>query len=329
MAEVILDTINGEQTYNIPLSVAERTFGRFCDFKALEQLYWAKVKEAGAEYREEHDLPEMSALDELKHTLEITRAFQAMMATIIDGNIEDIEFSIEGDEPAKLIEDKYHIGMEDDISLMRLYAHWITLVDSFKPEKIPTIIKMDMEGTTCELTKERAEILFMGEGTTAGQLIEVLEFRRRCLHLAETTINEANGNLDFNLGTTEMALLVLPKGVKLPHKRGPLMKHINEWKKKWEFVPLDELLTIRFFLVTTIINWLANKYTGDFLNKKNATQLKRLKGARNKPNWKRKQLKLGPSRGFAFITTSVLRSNFSVQLQTLYKIFLKQKSKIS
>lgn len=324
MAKVILDTINGEQEYDIPLAVAERTFGRFCDFKALEQLYWDKVREGGAEYREENDLPPMNALDILKHTQEITTAFESMMATIIDGNIADIEFSIEGDSPTKLIENKYHIGLEDDISLMRLYAHWVTIVDAFKPEKVPRIIKMDMEGTTCELTKERVEILFMGEGTTAGQLIEILEFRRRCLFLAETVKSEATGNLDFNLGTTEMSLLVLPKGVKLPHKRGPLMKHINEWKKKWEFVPLDELLTIRFFLVGTIMNWLANNYIPGFLNKqKNRKQQKQKTVGRNKPNWQRKQRKRGMNRGFAFITTSALRKASLAQLQTLYKIFLK------
>lgn len=225
-------------TINLPLTAHEVQWEVFCDFKDQEQEY----------FKAQEDEDSQAAI------IAITRA----LAYVYGDWILDLPFTL--DEPIdKLFLDGFTVTLGDDLSIMRLYAHLNTIINTFKPETLKDkVFKLVISGEEYQLDQLKAAKFLTLEGVTTGEAIEVLEFRR----IAEKNLEEkkfALGSMDFTLGLRELAILVRKKGEALPWNRKYLEAFLNSRMEIFRGVTAGEVLTLRFFLINSYLLWLQNQ----------------------------------------------------------------------
>ena len=149
---------------------------------------------------------------------------------------------------------KYRIKAGDELSILRLYVHILTIIREFKPTKIPRSYVLSKDGKTFVIgAKAAAEMLLgkSGGSVATGEALEILEYQRRYALALKNKPLEV-GNLDFTLGLTEFAILVRQNGERLPWEKGDLDRFIQERREFFKDLPLDEVLSIRFFFAQCI-----------------------------------------------------------------------------
>lgn len=227
-------------TINLPLTAHEIQWEAFCDFKDQEQEYFTAQETE----------------DSRAAIIAITRA----LAYVYGDWIWDLPFSL--DEPLEeLFLNGFTVTLGDDISVMRLYAHLNTIINTFKPETLKgKVFKIVIGGEEYQLDQLKAAKFLTLEGVSTGEAIEVLEFRR----IAEKNLEEkkfALGSMDFTLGLRELAILVRKKGEALPWNRKDLEAFLNSRMEIFRGVAAGEVLTLRFFLINSYLLWLQNRTT--------------------------------------------------------------------
>ena len=227
-------------TINLPLTAHEIPWEAFCDFKDEEQEYF-KAQEKGDNY---------------EAIVSITTALSYVYGTWV----MDLPFSL--DEPLEdLFLSGFTVTLGDDLSVMRLYAHLNTIINTFKPETLKDkVFKLHVGGEEYQLDQLKAAKFLTLEGVSTGEAIEVLEFRR----IAEKNLEEkkfALGSMDFTLGLRELAILVRKKGEPLPWNRKELESFLNDRMQTFRTVTAGEVLTLRFFLINSYLIWLQNQTT--------------------------------------------------------------------
>lgn len=225
-------------TINLPLTAHEIQWEAFCDFKDQEQEYFTAQETE----------------DSQAAILSITRA----LAYVYGEWIWDLPFSL--DEPLEeLFLKGFTVTLGDDLSVMRLYAHLNTIINTFKPEMLKDkVFKLVVGGEEYQLDQLKAAKFLTLEGVSTGEAIEVLEFRR----IAEKNLEEkkfALGSMDFTLGLRELAILVRKKGEVLPWNRKELEVFLNDRMQTFRTVTAGEVLTLRFFLINSYLIWLQNR----------------------------------------------------------------------
>lgn len=223
---------------NLPLTAHEVNWESFCDFKDQEQEY----------FKAQEDEDSQVAI------VSITRA----LAYVYGEWIWDLPFSL--DEPIdKLFLGGFTVTLGEDLSIMRLYAHLNTIINTFKPETLKDkVFKLVIGGEEYQLDQLKAAKFLTLEGVSTGEAIEVLEFRR----IAEKNLEEkkfALGSMDFTLGLRELAILVRKKGEALPWNRKELESFLTERMQTFRTVTAGEVLTLRFFLINSYLLWLQNQ----------------------------------------------------------------------
>ena len=174
--------------------------------------------------------------------------------------IFDLPFTL--DEPLEeLFLNGFTVTLGDDLSVMRLYAHLNTIINTFKPETLKDkVFKLVVGSEEYQLDQLKAAKFLTLEGVSTGEAIEVLEFRR----IAEKNLEEkkfALGSMDFTLGLRELAILVRKKGEALPWNRKDLEAFLNSRMEIFRGVTAGEVLTLRFFLINSYLIWLQNQTT--------------------------------------------------------------------
>jgi hypothetical protein len=223
---------------NIPFDLKELTFEQFCDFKSSEVAFW-DAAQRGLD-------PEQGESPIHPYT-HLQKAIEAVMPGTID-----TPYNIDGDRLQELLDTGYQVNIGDSLSLIRLYAHFINLVGSYQPDKIPTTFILKHKGKDFVLQEGPTARLLSGISFTSGEALEVLEYMRRKQEaIKENPAQE--GNIDFELGLTEFAILVRQKGEKLPHSRPKLEKFIRKRRELFKDLPLDKILAIRFFFLNTLL----------------------------------------------------------------------------
>jgi hypothetical protein len=134
----------------------------------------------------------------------------------------------------------------DELTLIRLYAHVLNVINSFVPDKIPETFKFKHKGKSFEIESKPAARMLTGMAFTAGEAIEVLEYMKRAQEALKKNPSQ-EGNIDFTLGLTEIAILVRQKGERLPAERPRLEKFIVLRRELFKSLSLDVVLSIRFF----------------------------------------------------------------------------------
>ena len=237
---VMIVQLSTGTTANLPLTPHEIKWESHCDFKNDEELYFKALEENDTQ----------GAIGALSQAL--THIYGAW--------ILDLPFSL--DEPTdELFLNHYTVSLGDDLSLMRLYAHHNTIINTFKPDDLAMkVLKIVAGGEEYQLDQLKAAKFLTLEGLSTGEAIELLEFRR----IAEKNLEDKKfgiGNMDFTLGLRELSILMRKKGEALPWKRKDLDNFINSRVQIFRGVTAAEVLTLRFFLINSYLLWLQNQTT--------------------------------------------------------------------
>jgi len=228
----------GTEKLNIPIHVGEIRWADWCDFQQKEIEFF--------EARDNEDVRDS-----------IIKLMEALMLICdIKGepfSVKDLPYSIDEDD-AKLIDKGYFLGFGEELSILRLYAHLVTLVKGYKPEYLDSdLFKIQIGKEEFCIDQKRAGMTMAMDGVTTGEAVEILEFQR----VARDAVKSKRvdfGNMDFTLGLKTFAVLVRKPGEELPFDRQEcdyfLNNRMNVFK---DVVTVEEVLMLRFFLINSYL----------------------------------------------------------------------------
>lgn len=240
---LIFQVDNERCSIDVPMHPSEIPFSNFCDFKGGENAYWDINKEAEQDATE----PVNALLNALK--------------CVVSGDLEKLPFSIPNDDFQTLIDTKYQIKVGDELSILRVYAHFVVMIQEYKPDSIPEIFKLRWLGKKYMVKSGEAARVLAGRPLTTGEAIEVLEYQRRAGKAAELKPGE-QGNIEFTLGLTEFAILVRKPGERLPKERKDIDRFITQRQRLFKNLPLDKVIDLRFFLLNALVKSSLTRITG-------------------------------------------------------------------
>lgn len=218
----------------------ERTFEQFCDFRQAESRYIEasqkarKAKPGQAERWREKAIGHL--IGAIRH--------------MVSGALDEVPIEGPRENVAKLF-DGYTIKAGDELSLWRLYAHTVNTINAYRPEGIPETFSISIGGKRYHLSGGVINIT-AGQGHKVGEAIEVMEYQRRAEGIVQQNKTEV-GNIEFNLGLTELAILMREKGVELPAKEAERAAYIERQKEVFRQATLEDVLKLRFFLGNTFV----------------------------------------------------------------------------
>lgn len=226
------------QELAIPFHVNELSFAQFCDFRGSRAIF------------EDPDIE----VDEYK--AQLTASLENLVPRI---RTAGLPFALRQDLELDLIDSGYRIRLGDDLSIMRVYAHIINLINSYTPEEIPEVFTFDRKKLKFEVRRTQvAEALI---GLQTGEAIEVLEYQRRASLLMEKQPKDV-GNIDFTLGATEMAILVRQKGELLPADKPTRDRFIAQRREIFKRMDLEIILQLRFFFLAALVFYVKTRIIG-------------------------------------------------------------------
>lgn len=240
------------KSIDLPLSVDDiGLFDTFCDFRAAEHRYFKANESAGDE-----DSAPIALLLEA-------------VGVIVKGDLASLPMAVDGDEFVELIESEYMVKPGDDLSLLRVYAHVVNVINLYRPETIPETFTIKrsrfpwLKAERFEVQSQPAARVIDGRVITTGEAVELLEYQR----LADQKIDAAPGeigNIEFTLGLTEVALLMRQPGESLPSSPRKLKGFLNDRKKQFKKLPLSVILSLRFFLIAALLKLKTTHDSGSF-----------------------------------------------------------------
>lgn len=252
-----------DELYSIdcPIQVREIYFEDFCDFRTEERKYLfmcrpPDLEEDGSnkDAVESWEMPVDDAIKQLVLAVE----------QLVKGDVREIPFSLPGEDVSQLINSKYRIQPKDDLTITRLYSHLLTIIQEYKPARIPATYILEKGGRRFVIaSKPAAEILLNKTGgkLATGHALEILEYQRRYAKALQDKPLEV-GNLDFTLGLTEFAILVRQEGERLPWDKTELDDFIRERREFFRDLTLDEVFGVRFFLLNSLLLYRQSRLTG-------------------------------------------------------------------
>lgn len=261
--KVLLNNGHTEFTLDIPFTCAEIQFEQFIDFTSYEQRFF-KANEIKRKGDESNEISLKEIIDSTD--LSIEHLIQSV-SYIVDGDIDELPFTT-GENIGLLIEEGYILTLDslgDDLSVLKLYAHCINIISTYEPAlREPKFV---LEWNSKEYTINRTEAVksLLNVPMTAGELITTLELQRKTLTITKKK-GDRDGNLAFNLGLQEVAILLRKKGEKLPSNRRKRIKFIDERVRVFRKLPMDVILDVRFFLLDSMIDYLKTRITSSSLN---------------------------------------------------------------
>lgn len=248
----VIETADERHVIEIPQALEEIRFQQFCEFRELESQFW-KENEARTDENGNVQEPEAEALVYLK--------LEDAIKVFSGPGIECAPVSIEGDNFQAMIDAGYRLKIGDDVSLLRYYAHIVSLINSYKPEKIPTTFEWKSDkGKTYKVKKDEAARAIYGTAMTAGEAITVLEYQRRA-GLAEKKGLAEIGNIEFSLGLTEIAILLRRPGERLPADKRKRDHFIEQRREVFADITLDVVMSLRFFLLNSLLAYATTRNT--------------------------------------------------------------------
>lgn len=215
---------------------------------------------------------------------EIRDALLEVLPTLVDGDLSSLPFY------EKHEGDNFRIGPDyrGVLSLWHIYAHLLNMIDSYQ---IDTRLDYSFEwlGGTYFVEPDRARRLLLHKSYTAGEVIELNEFRRKAdaktRHNAKKTgfdteaadavlgkegkaeklmaekaealrgleaAGDPNGNLAFMLSKRQMAVLARKEGERLPLNKAERDAFLTAREKLFSEITLDIYLDVRFFLLAIL-----------------------------------------------------------------------------
>ena len=241
---------------NIPFTCSEITWKQHCESLGVESRYIVKDEETG-----ETEIPAES----------VAEFYLEYNATLIKGDVHKVPHRLTEDIGRNLVGEMYIIQPGDEISQERLYAHLVTVVESYEgTHKVkyeqgwrPSEYRVKIGKEMFYIETSRARRLFKDESYTTGEVVEVKEFRRKLGQQIEET-GDREGQLAFNLGASVLAILLRKRGENLPYRKEEREKFINRRAKLFSELPLSVHRDCCFFLTTTLQDLAPLILTGGF-----------------------------------------------------------------
>jgi hypothetical protein len=213
-----------EAQISIPFHVSDIKFGDFCDFREKEAKYFELVK-----------------VDK-ESSAAIVLIGEAVKC-LVQGDISELKFS----DDMPFAPENYTIGLSDELTILRLYFHIVTVVNSYAPIEVPKTF--EIEGEVFHLHYET--ILKSKNELTTGEAIEVMEFQSQAAQRKVGAVDE-DANINFTLGLHEMAILLRKEGEKLPEQKREREIFLKERIVLFQDVPLNVILDVRFFFLNAL-----------------------------------------------------------------------------
>jgi hypothetical protein len=209
---VKIECDNG-QIVSLPLSANDIRFAEFCDFIELENQSLNKNAD-------EKDVKD----------------FTSIPLQLI---VEALEFVVDGD---------LSVLTENDI--LYCYSHILKLVSDYKSthDKGTDYVVL-IDGIEYVITVEQFNYM-LNESLSVVETVEFLEVDR-WVHNAMQTAKELS-NLEFNLGLSQLAILLRKRGEQLPISKSKRDAFIEQRKLIFQELPLSTVLDIRAFFLSII-----------------------------------------------------------------------------
>ncbi|MEL6356024.1 MAG: hypothetical protein AAFQ37_03725 [Bacteroidota bacterium] len=236
-----------ELRYNLPLDCSEFTYGQFIDFRAKEEQF-------------------LELAQEKDKVNEAATAMAEAVAQICGDEIKQLPFAVQGDDLTRFEKVKFKLGLADEISIIRLYAHILTITrrfapkDKWNPKKLPIEIKFNFRGNKYKVNRRSAVRVMANKPLLTCEMIEVLEYHRRTEKEKKKRPQEAS-NLDFTMGLTQFAILCRRPGEKLPADEGERERWLTKRRKLIANVSAEDVFRVRFFLIAAFLNYSAENNT--------------------------------------------------------------------
>jgi len=246
-----------ELALDVPLSIDELTFETVIDFKAARERYLKESVLPELEEGEEHSYTTLvGSLEKvLAHKLNAIKL-------VCSGPIHILPWSLEGD--GDLIGENFQLNLGDELSLDRLYAHIVNMIELYEPTVVPADFSIVHHGVKYTIDPREAFNTLMGVSYTAGEALTILELRRQAYKVIDEK-GDLDGNLAFNLGIREVCLLLREPGVEVPAFKAERNAFIDAHAPKFRDLSYDIVLNIRFFFLFTIQKYARTKLISSFL----------------------------------------------------------------
>jgi len=227
---------------NIPFHPGQMTYGQFIDFKKEEEFY----------HNLNVDDKEMSVEEHLISAV-----------SHIVGDCSDIPFNIKGDSIRSMIDSSFMLLPGKEVSVMRIYAHIINLMNNFKLELsegknlIDRSYCVEYEGEKYYIDPDSLDRNFGYERPfKTGEVLEAKSLERELNNLSKlrtaNPIKDMDGGIEFGLDMKILAIIMRKKGEKLPVQYRERKRFLTERAKLFSGLPMDVVLGVRFFFQSTL-----------------------------------------------------------------------------
>ena len=230
---------------DVPYTGYEITYCQFIDFREAEQVAFGEDAEVD---------PGSSRI--------------ACVQSVCSGDIDVLPYSLPDD--AYLPED-FMVGLNEDLSIMKLYKHLVTVIQTFKVEKdgktklrgpeIDYTYSTIYKGDEYFITPERAELMYARRPYRAGEWIEAVELERLLEFKKNLDKGNDGGALEFRMTLMQMAVILRKKDEKLPLNVAERNKFMNERAVHFKDLPLHTVLSVRDFFLTSMKSYFMNQHS--------------------------------------------------------------------
>jgi len=223
------------------------------------------------------------------------------VSRFVGGDLDQLTYNIDNDKQVQELLDKGFLFGSDvsklnysfkvdtfEISIVRLYIHIITIVNQYKPNKIPAEFKVKWyseplkEGQNrrknakknwyyLQANEARSTLKFKKANLTFGEVF-LMGIIQDNFEKKKASTKHLNGNAAFNLNIKCLSVLLRKKGEKIPIDKKDYDPFIKQRQSVWRDIPLSTVLDVRFFFLNTIEESVQSSVTNIFSKAKDKSQ---------------------------------------------------------
>jgi len=243
--------------FEVPFSVDEITFSQYIDFKKAEQRYFGTNTEDDQD--QEPDSVQTKKQTEPKDPKDPIDYLAEAVGFVVSGDLGIIPFSLPEDNDNDLFEKKYTIGIGDQLSILRLWCHIVTVINAYEPQQIDPDYSIQYEGEKYYVDPEMIFKHLENRAYTLGEVIEYKELER-VIDIEQK--GDQDGSIEFMMSLRQMAVLLRQKGEKLPWQKGLRDKFLRERSFHFQQMSMTTVLEVRFFLINILLRYVRKGITG-------------------------------------------------------------------
>lgn len=203
-------------TYRLPTHASEITFSDYCDFRTHDRAFLNL--EQPSRHRDAHLL--------------------AAAGVFVPEGLDKL--------PAYRSTDTATIT--EELSAESVYLHMVQVINAYTPTDTPLRATVTAKGEVFVSEWEDVQAAILNRPLTTGEVLTTLEYQRLAAdRVVQNVANE--GNIDFTLGTHELATLVRREGEVLPLDKRERERMIAQRAKMWGEVDLATVLDLRHFFL--------------------------------------------------------------------------------